>query len=106
MTFAWYGQLRLNDFKWFADWPLIAVILFSWAIAFFEYIIMIPANRIGFQGMGGPFTLVQLKVIQETLSLLVFTFFTLIAFKDEHLQWNHYLAFALIVVAVFLVFKK
>lgn len=106
MTFAWYGQLKLREFKWFADWPLFAVIVFSWGIAFFEYCVMVPANRIGFVGAGGPFTLVQLKVIQEAISLIIFTIFSALMFKNEQLHWNHYLAFVLIVAAVFLVFKK
>ncbi|MDE7374292.1 MAG: DMT family protein, partial [Odoribacter sp.] len=83
MTFAWYGHLKLQEAKISTHWPLIGVILFSWGIAFFEYSLQIPGNRIGFQGNGGPFTLVQLKVIQEVITLISFSFFTLIFFEGE-----------------------
>lgn len=106
MTLAWYGHLKFKDFKWFSTLPLVLVILISWGIALFEYFFQVPANRIGFRENGGPFTLVQLKVLQEVITLLVFSVFTLIAFKNESLKWNHLLAFVLLVVAVFLVFKK
>ena len=77
MTFAWYGHLKMKqEYTWFASLPLIGVIAFSWAIAFFEYSCQIPANRIGFIGNGGPFTLMQLKVIQEVITLVIFTVFT------------------------------
>ena len=65
MTFAWYGNLKLSEMKIITDWPLILIILCSWGLAFFEYSFMIPANRIGSEINGGPFSLVQLKVIQE-----------------------------------------
>ena len=72
MTFAWYGHLKMKqEYTWFASLPLIGVIAFSWAIAFFEYSCQIPANRIGFIGNGGPFTLMQLKVIQEVITLVI-----------------------------------
>ena len=70
MTFAWYGHLKLQEMKIINNWPLIGVILISWMTAFFEYSCQIPANRIGFQGNGGPFTLLQLKVIQEVITLI------------------------------------
>ena len=73
MTFAWYGNLKLQEMKISTDWPLILVILASWGLAFFEYCVMIPANRIGSDINGGPFNLVQLKVIQECISLIVFS---------------------------------
>ena len=75
MTFAWYGNLKLSEMKIITDWPLILIILCSWGLAFFEYSFMIPANRIGSEINGGPFSLVQLKVIQEVISLNVFMFF-------------------------------
>lgn len=107
MTFAWYGHLKMKqEFSWFASLPLIGVIVFSWAIAFFEYSFQIPANRIGFIGNGGPFTLMQLKVIQEVITLMVFTVFTTIFFKGEALQWNHVAAFLCLVMAVYFVFLK
>lgn len=106
MTFAWYGHLKLKEYSWFAALPLIGVIGISWAIAFFEYCFQVPANRIGFQGNGGPFSLMQLKIIQEVITLVVFIIFSTIAFKNESFRWNHALACVLLVVAVYLVFKK
>ena len=93
MTFAWYGHLKMREeFSWFASLPLIGVIAFSWAIAFFEYCLQVPANRLGFRDSGGPFDIMQLKVIQEVITLAVFTIFSMIAFKME-LKWNHLAAF-------------
>ena len=106
MTLAWYGHLKLQDMKISSDWPLILVILFSWGIAFFEYCFEVPANRIGFQGNGGPYTLVQLKVIQEVVSLTVFTIVATLLFKGQPLQWNHFVAFGLLVLAVFFAFIR
>lgn len=106
MTLAWYGHLKMRqEFSWFASLPLIGVIAFSWAIAFFEYCLQVPANRIGFKDNGGPFDIIQLKVMQEVITLTVFSLFSIVAFKTE-LKWNHLLAFLLLVVAVYLVFKK
>ncbi len=106
MTFAWYGHLKLKqEFSWFASLPLIGVIAFSWAIAFFEYSCQIPANRIGFVDNGGPFTLMQLKVIQEVITLIIFTVFTTVFFKGEALHWNHFVAFIFLILAVYFVFK-
>ena len=105
MTFAWYGHLKLQEMKISTNWPLFAVILFSWGIALFEYTFQVPANRIGFQGNGGPFTLVQLKVLQEVITLIVFTVFTSFLFKGESLHWNHLAAFLCLVLAVYFVFK-
>lgn len=106
MTFAWYGHLRMKDFSWFHSLPLIGVILFSWGIAFFEYCFQVPANRIGFKENGGPFTLMQLKIIQEVITLVVFVLFSTLFFKTESFRWNHALAFVLLIAAVWLVFKK
>ncbi|MDD2438568.1 MAG: DMT family protein [Massilibacteroides sp.] len=106
MTLAWYGHLKLKEMSWFSSLPLIGIILFSWGIAFFEYCFQVPANRVGFQGNGGPFSLIQLKVIQEVVSLSVFIIFTTLFFKSEVLKWNHYLAFILLILSVYLVFKK
>lgn len=106
MTMAWYGHLRFREFKWFAALPLLAVILISWGIALFEYCFQVPANRIGFKENGGPFSLVQLKVIQEVVTLVVFTLFTVLFFKNEALRWNHFVGFALLVVAVYFIFRK
>ena len=86
MTFAWYGHLKMREFRWFDALPLIAIIGISWGIAFFEYIFQVPANRIGFKENGGPFSLTELKVIQEVITLLVFTIFSVVFFKNENLR--------------------
>ena len=106
MTFAWYGHLKMKEYSWFESLPLFGVILFSWGIAFFEYSFQVPANRIGFQGNGGPFTLMQLKIIQEVMTLTVFVLFSTLAFKTETFKWNHLLAFVFLIAAVYLIFKK
>ena len=106
MTFAWYGHLKLQEMKISTSWPLILVILFSWGLAFFEYCAQVPANRLGSNINGGPFSLVQLKVIQEVVSLLVFTVVVSLLFKGESLHWNHLAAFVCRVMAVFFVFMK
>ena len=105
MTFAWYGQLKLQQMKVITSaTPLITVILLSWGIALFEYCFMVPANRYGFHENGGAFSLLQLKVIQEVISLMIFTVFTILFFRGEALHWNHFLAFCLLIIAVYLVF--
>lgn len=106
MTFAWYGHLKLAEMKISTGWPLILIILFSWGIAFFEYCLTVPANRIGFQSNGGPFNLLQLKVIQEVVSLTVFSIIVLFVFKGQSIHWNHIAAFVCLVLAVFFVFLK
>ncbi len=92
MTLAWYGHLKLH--------------VFSWGIAFFEYSLQVPANKLGFVGNGGPYSLVQLKVIQEVVSLTVFTIIASFMFQGEHLHWNHAAAFLCLVAAVYFVFWK
>lgn len=106
MTFAWYGHLKLQQNGVATDWPLIGIIVFSWAIAFFEYCCMIPANRIGFVGNGGPFTLFQLKIIQECISLTVFVVIAFMMFQNEALHWNYIVSFACIIAAVYFAFLK
>ena len=106
MTFAWYGHLKHQEMKISTGRPLIHIILFSWGIAFFEYCLTVPANRIGFVGNGGPFNLMQLKVIQEVISLTIFTVIVTFLFKGTPLQWNHIAAFVCLVLAVFFVFLK
>ncbi len=106
MTMAWYGHLRFKDMKGFNSLGLLSIILISWGIALFEYAFQVPANRIGFDGDGGPFSLFQLKVIQEVITLIVFTIFALLVFKNETLRPNHLVAFGLLVLAVYFVFKK
>ena len=106
MTFAWYGNLKLQQMKLITDWPLIAIIVLSWGLALFEYCFMIPANRIGSTINGGPFNLMQLKIIQEAISLTVFTVIVATVFKGEPIRWNHIVAFIFIVLAVFFAFLE
>ena len=106
MTFAWYGHLKFKEMKWFESLGLIAIVLISWGIALFEYAFQVPANRLGFKENGGPFSLLQLKVIQEVITLIVFMIFTLLFFKNETLRWNHFVGFAFLILAVFFIFKK
>ena len=95
MTFAWYGHLK---FKNVAMWK---VILIAWGIAFFEYCLMVPANRIGY----GRFNAAELKTIQEVISLTVFAFFSVL-YLHESMKWNYIIGFAFIVLAVFFIFHK
>lgn len=104
MTFAWYGHLKLQSAGISKSWPLFVVILFSWGIALFEYFFMIPANRIGYSANGGPFSLFQLKVIQEVITLLVFTVVAMFVFNGEKFHWNHIAAFLCLIGAVYFVF--
>lgn len=106
MTLAWYGHLKLSEMHISDNWPLIVIILFSWGIALLEYLVMVPANRIGARINGGPFSVVQLKIIQEAISLTVFSVMVVLLFKGESLQWNHFVSFALILLAVFFCFLK
>lgn len=106
MTIAWYGHLKLRSMSRFENLALFTVILISWGIAFFEYCFQVPANRIGFRENGGPFSLVELKVIQEVISILVFTLFTLIVFRTEHFRLNHLIGFFFLILAVYFIFKK
>lgn len=106
MTVAWYGHLKLKTMSRFENIGLFTVIIISWGIAFFEYSLQVPANRIGFKGTGGPFSLVELKVIQEVISILVFTVFTILVFKNEHFRLNHLIGFIFLILAVYFIFKK
>lgn len=106
MTFAWYGHLKFKEMKFMSNLGLISIILLSWGIALFEYFFMIPANRIGYKGNGGPFSLFQLKVIQEVITLLVFVLFSIIFFKTESFRLNHVIAFVFLILAVYFVFKR
>ena len=106
MTIAWYGHLKLQQLGISTHWPLIVVILVSWGIALLEYLFMIPANRMGFNENGGPFSLLQLKIMQEAITLIVFTVLVTLFFKGESLHWNHVVAFALLIIAVGLAFMK
>lgn len=106
MTIAWYGHLKFKTMSRFETLSLLGIILVSWGIAFFEYFLQVPANRIGFRGTGGPFSLVELKVIQEVISILIFVLFTLIVFRTEQFRLNHLIGFFFIILAVYFIFKK
>jgi uncharacterized protein (DUF486 family) len=106
MTMAWYGHLKFKEWKWFEGWPIYTIVLISWGIALFEYFFQVPANRIGFKENGGPFSLTELKVIQEVITLTVFTVFSLIFFKNETFRWNHLAGFCCLILAVYFIFKK
>lgn len=106
MTFAWYGHLKFKNLSWFSSLGLPAIILISWGIALFEYAAQVPANKIGFSENGGPFSLWQLKVIQEVITLTVFTAFTVVFFKNETLRLNHLIGFGFLILAVYFIFKK
>lgn len=95
MTFAWYGHLK------YKSTPLFKVILISWFIAFFEYCFQVPANRMGY----GVFNAYQLKTIQEVITLIVFTGFSVFYLKED-VRWNYIVGFVLIVAAVFFIFKE
>ncbi len=105
MTVAWYGHLRFKDYAWGKNLGLFSIICISWGLAFFEYLFQVPANRIGFKDDGGPYSLVQLKTIQEAITLIVFMIFSIIVFKQKF-EWNHIVGFCLIIAAVFFIFKK
>src|ERR1700739_2382825 len=88
MTFAWYGHLKFKDLSWGKNLGLFSIVLISWGMAFFEYLFQVPANRIGFSGNNGPFSLVQLKTIQEAITLIIFMLFSMIVFRQK-IEWNH-----------------
>jgi uncharacterized protein (DUF486 family) len=90
----------------FSKWSLFSIILLSWGIALFEYLFQVPANKIGFKDNGGPFSLIQLKVIQEVITLVVFAIFTLVVFKTETFKFNHIISFLFLILAVYFMFKK
>lgn len=106
MTLAWYGHLKFSENKKLATLGLFSVIVISWGLAFFEYCLQVPANRIGFKDHGGPFTLMQLKVIQEVITLIVFVIFSLVMFKNETFRMNHLIGMGFLVLAVYFMFKK
>jgi uncharacterized protein len=106
MTLAWYGHLKFREMTWSQNLGLSSIILISWALAFFEYCFQVPANKYGYKNNGGPFSLLELKVIQEVITLIVFVVFSLLAFKHETLKWNHLAGLICLVLAVYFVFKK
>jgi uncharacterized protein len=106
MTFAWYGHLKFREMDWFSNLGMPMIVIISWGIALFEYSFQVPANRIGYIETGGPFNLWQLKVIQEVITLSVFTIFTVLFFKNETFRINHLIGFIFLILAVYFIFKK
>jgi len=106
MTFAWYGHLQIKKWNILQDAGLFGIILISWGIAFFEYIFQVPGNRIGSNQYGGPFDLFQLKMIQEAITLSVFSVCAVFIFKTDKFAWNYIVGFVFMLLAVFFVFKK
>lgn len=106
MTLAWYGHLRFKDVKLLQNLSLPLTILISWGIALLEYSLMVPANKIGFSGNEGPFSLLQLKIIQEVISISVFVVFTILLFRQEAIRWNHIAGFACVILAVYFFFRR
>ncbi len=106
MTLAWYGHLKFKELKWFENAGLTTIVLISWGLALFEYFFQVPANKIGYERNGGPFTLMQLKVIQEVITLIIFVVFSLLFFKNETLKWNHLVGMCFLILAVYFIFKK
>ncbi len=106
MTLAWYGHLKFKDMEWSKNLGLFSIIIISWGIAFFEYCLQVPANRIGSKLYGGPFSLLELKVMQEVITLFIFLVFSTIVFKNESFRWNHAIGLIFIVLAVYFIFKK
>ena len=104
MTLAWYGHIAFKSKL--EKYGLAAIVVISWAIALFEYCFQVPANRIGSAELGGPFTIWQLKVIQEVVSLVVFTLFVVVFMKGDTLKWNHLAGFGCLILAVYFIFRK
>lgn len=106
MTIAWYGHLRFKDIAFLKNTGIIGAVLISWGIALIEYLLMVPANRLGSNVTGGPFNMWQLKIIQEVISISIFVIFTLIFFKQDTLRWNHIIGFGFLIASLFFFFKK
>lgn len=106
MTIAWYGHLRFKDLAFLKNAGLFGAVLISWGIALIEYMLMVPANKLGSNINGGPFNMWQLKIIQEVISISIFVIFTLIFFKHDTFKWNHVIGFVFLIAALFFFFKK
>lgn len=104
MTLAWYGHIAFKSKL--ERFGILAIVLLSWGIALFEYCFQVPANRIGSSQFGGPFSIWELKVIQEVVSLSVFTLFALVFMKSDSLRWNHLAGFLCLILAVYFIFRK
>ncbi len=104
MTFAWYGQIAFKSRL--ERYGLVTIVLLSWGIALFEYWFLVPANRLGSLQFGGPFSIWELKVIQEVVSLTVFSAFVLFFMKSEALRWNPIAGFLCLILAVYFIFRK
>lgn len=106
MTLAWYGHIKFKEWGWFPKLGLIGIIMVSWGIALFEYCFQVPANRMGSIEHNGPFSIWQLKAIQEIITLVVFVIFALVFFKNDTFRWNHAVGFVLLALAAYFIFKK
>lgn len=106
MTLAWYGHLQFKKLGWFQGSGIAVIILISWGLAFFEYCFQVPANRIGSNLNGGPFNLFQLKMLQEIITLVVFTLVTVYVFRTDKLQWNYIVGFGLLLLGAYFIFRK
>lgn len=106
MTIAWYGHLKFSEHKKLAGIGIIGIIVISWSLAFFEYCFQVPANKLGFKENGGPFSLLELKIIQEVITLVIFIIFSLLFFKNETFRLNHLIGMVFLVLAVYFIFKK
>lgn len=106
MTLAWYGHLHIKQLGTWGSRGLLLVVTISWGLAFFEYLFQVPANRIGSELTGGPFNLFQLKILQEVITLIVFTIIVVYVFKSGRPTTNHLIVFALLTLAVFFAFRK
>ncbi len=106
MTLAWYGHLKFKEMEWSKGLGLLAIIAISWGIALFEYMFQVPANKYGFKENGGPFSLLELKLVQEALSIGIFLIFSLVFFRTEKIAWNHLVGFGFLILAVYFVFLK
>lgn len=104
MTLAWYGHIAFKSRL--ERVSVYLIVLLSWAIALFEYCFQVPANRVGSVQFGGPFSIWELKVIQEVVSLSVFTIFALVFMKSDTLRWNHIAGFLCLILAVYFIFRK
>ena len=104
MTLAWYGHIAFKSHL--QRFGLLAIVLVSWLIALFEYCFQVPENRLGSAEFGGPYSIWELKVIQEVVSLSVFTIFALVFMRSDSLRWNHLAGFLCLILAVYFIFRK